>query len=86
MSRRGNLDQRQEEGVAGLDRFALLLLAGQPCQKQLVMDPDQRVHLRRLVMIRPTPSRCGETTPPDAAARETIRQRANPAASTAPSP
>ena len=42
MSRRGKLDQRQEEGVAGLGRFALLLLAGQPCQPQLVMDPDRR--------------------------------------------
>ena len=28
--------------MAGLGRFALLLLAGQPCQPQLVMDPDRR--------------------------------------------
>ena len=34
----------------GLDRFALLLLAGQACQKQLVMHPHQRVHLRRLLI------------------------------------
>ena len=37
--------------MAGLDRFALLLLAGQPCQPQLVMDPDQRVRLHRLIVI-----------------------------------
>ena len=51
VSRRGKLDQRQEEDVAGLDRFARLLLAGQPCQPQLVMDPHQRVRLRRLLVI-----------------------------------
>ena len=54
VSRRGKLDQRQKEDVAGLDRFALLLLACQPCQPcqtQLVMHPNQRVHLRSLLMI-----------------------------------
>ena len=51
VSRRGKLDQRQDEDVAGLDRFALLFLSGQPCQPQLVMDPDQRVRLRSLLMI-----------------------------------
>ena len=30
VSRRGKLDQRQARRRAGLDRFALLLLAGQP--------------------------------------------------------
>ena len=43
--------RRIEELVAAL-RVALLLLAGQPCQPQLVMDPDQRVHRRSLIMIR----------------------------------
>ena len=51
VSRRGKLDQRQEEDVAGLNRFARLLLAGQPGQPQLVMHPHQRVHLRSLLMI-----------------------------------
>ena len=35
--------------MAGLDRFALLLLACQPCQTQLVMHPNQRVHLRKTI-------------------------------------
>ena len=35
----------------GLDRFALLLLAGQACQPQLVMHPHQRVHLPGLLVI-----------------------------------
>ena len=51
VSRRGKLDQRQDEDVVGLDRFALLFLAGQPCQPQLVMDPHQRVRLRSLLVI-----------------------------------
>ena len=54
VSQRGKLDQRQEEDVAGLDRFALLLLAGQPgqpCQPQLIMHPHQRVRLHRLLVI-----------------------------------
>ena len=54
VSRRGKLDQRQARRRAGLDRFALLLLAGQPCQPcqpQLVMDPHQRVRLQRLIVI-----------------------------------
>ena len=51
MSRRGKLDQRQDEDVAGLNRFALLVLAGQPCQPQLVMHPHQRVRLHSLLMI-----------------------------------
>ena len=48
-----NLISDKTKDVAGLDRFALLLLACQPCQPcqtQLVMDPNQRVHLHSLLI------------------------------------
>ena len=51
VSRRKNLISDKPEDVAGLDRFALLLLAGQPCQPQLVMHPHQRVRLHSLLVI-----------------------------------
>ena len=80
MSRRGKLDQRQKGRRAGLDRFALLVLAGQPCQPQLVMDPHQRIRLRSLIVIGHDELCGAETSPSDAAAPKTRRRHANPAA------
>ena len=57
-----------------------------PWRPQLVMHPHQRVRLRSLLMIGQNKLCAPRPSPSDAAAPKTIRQHANPAACTAPSP
>ena len=82
-----NLISDKPEGVAGLDRFALLLLRASRASRasrSSSWTPTSGSASARLIVIRPRRALCAETNPPDAAAPKTSHQHANPTACTAP--